>query len=151
MIATPASGPGKAFGSLVHAVLSGVALDADRPAIDAAAAGAARLLGAAEADAGAAARLVARVLASPLLRRAARSPHCRREVPLTLSGRDPALVEGVADLIFEEDGALVVIEFKTDVEIGEHGLERYRRQVGFYVAAARRATGRAAEGILLRV
>jgi hypothetical protein len=93
----------------------------------------------------------ARVLASPLLRRAARSPHCRREVPLTLSGRDPALVEGVADLIFEEDGALVVIEFKTDVEIGEHGLERYRRQVGFYVAAARRATGRAAEGILLRV
>jgi ATP-dependent helicase/nuclease subunit A len=142
---------GKAFGSLVHAVLAGVALDADRPAIDAAAAGAARLLGAAEADAGAAARVVARVLASPLLRRAARSPHCRREVPLTLSGRDPALVEGVADLIFEEDGALVVIEFKTDVEIGEHGLERYRRQVGFYVAAARRATGRAAEGILLRV
>ena len=142
---------GKAFGRLVHAVLAGVSLDAERPAIDAVAASAARLLGAAETDAGAASGLVARVLASPLLQRAARSRRCRREVPLTLSGTDPALVEGIADLIFEEDGAFVVVDFKTDIEIGQHGLERYRRQVGFYVAATQRATGRAAEGILLRV
>jgi ATP-dependent helicase/nuclease subunit A len=142
---------GTAFGTLVHAVLSGVGLDAQRSAVDAVAAGAARLLGAGPGEADAAAELVTRVLGTPLLRRAARSPRCRREVPVTMSGPDAALVEGVADLIFEENGGSVVVEFKTDIEIGEKGLERYRRQVGFYVAAVRLATGRAAEGILLRV
>jgi ATP-dependent exoDNAse (exonuclease V) beta subunit len=142
---------GTAFGTLVHAVLSGVALDAPRSDVAAVTASAARLLGTEPADADAAAELVTRVLETPLLRRAARSPRCRREVPVTMSGPDATLVEGVADLIFEENGGSVVVEFKTDVEIGKQGLERYRRQVGFYVAAVHLTTGRAAEGILLRI
>ena len=60
-------------------------------------------------------------------------------------------IEGVADLVFEEAGEWVVVEFKTDVEIGRVGLERYRRQVGFYAAAVARATGRHATGVLLRI
>ena len=74
---------------------------------------------------------------------------CRREVPVTLSDGDDAIIEGVADLVFEEAGAWVVVEFKTDVEIGKLGLERYRRQVGLYVAAIARATGKDTRGVLL--
>jgi ATP-dependent helicase/nuclease subunit A len=62
-----------------------------------------------------------------------------------------AVVEGVADLVYEDDGRWVVVDFKTDVEIGRQGLERYRRQVGWYAAAMSRATGRPARGVLLRV
>ena len=85
------------------------------------------------------------------MRRAAASSACRRELPLTLSDGENAIIEGVADLVFEDAGAWVVVEFKTDVEIGRVGLERYRRQVGFYAAAVTRATGRDASGVLLRI
>ena len=37
------------------------------------------------------------------------------------------------------------------VFIGVEGLERYRRQVGFYAAAIERATGKRARGALLRL
>ncbi len=110
----------------------------------------ARLLGATADDAAAATDAARRVLASSWIRRAAASGACRREVPLTLSDGEDAIIEGVADLVFEEAGAWVVVEFKTDVEIGRLGLERYRRQVGLYVAAIARATGRNASGVLLR-
>ena len=76
---------------------------------------------------------------------------CRREVPVTLSDGEGAIIEGVADLVFEEGDAWVVVEFKTDVEIGRQGLEKYRRQVGLYVAAVARATGQSASGVLLRI
>ena len=118
---------GTRFGALVHAVLAGVALDAERHCGDAARTQA-RLLGAGPKIA-AAGRRVTRVLASPWIRRAAASGECRREVPLTISDSEDEMIEGVADLVFEEAGAWVVVEFKTDVEIGRPGLERYRRQV----------------------
>ena len=76
----------------------------------------------------------ARVLAHPLVRRAAAAAVCRREWPLTLREEDGSTVEGIADLVFDDDGRWVVVEFKTDVEIGRLGLERYRRQVAFYAA-----------------
>ena len=76
---------------------------------------------------------------------------CRRELPLTLSDGENGIIEGVADLVFDEAGAWVVVEFKTDVEIGRLGLDRYRRQVGLYVSAIARATGRSASGVLLRI
>jgi ATP-dependent helicase/nuclease subunit A len=53
--------------------------------------------------------------------------------------------------VFEADGGWVVVDFKTDVEIGRQGIERYRRQVGLYAAAVARATGQPATGVLLRV
>ena len=56
-----------------------------------------------------------------------------------------------SDLAFVEDGGSVVVDFKTDVEMGVSGLERYRRQVGLYAAAVGLATGAPVEGILLRV
>jgi len=142
---------GTRFGALVHAVMAGVTLDADVAAVETAARTQARLLGATEEEARVAACVACRALASPWVRRAAASRVCRRELPLTLSDSDDAIIEGVADLVFEDGGAWVVVEFKTDVEIGRVGLERYRRQVGFYAAAVTRATGRDASGVLLRL
>jgi ATP-dependent exoDNAse (exonuclease V) beta subunit len=64
---------------------------------------------------------------------------------------DDTLVEGVVDVAFvEDDAGWTVVDFKTDVELAGR-LEEYRRQVGLYVEAIRRATGRAARGVLLRV
>jgi ATP-dependent exoDNAse (exonuclease V) beta subunit len=142
---------GAGFGSLVHAVLATVALDGSPQALQEAADAQARLLGASAADATEASAVAARVLASPLARRAAQSSRCRREVPVTLSDDNGAVVEGVVDLVFEEGGRSVVVDFKTDVEIGRVGLERYRRQVGLYAAAVGLATRGPVEAILLRV
>ena len=74
------------------------------------------------------------------------------------AGSGPALVEGVADLVFQPDaeGAWTVLDFKTDSRpIGDPEFQasqaRYRRQVGLYVRAVERATGQPAKGVLLYV
>ena len=61
---------------------------------------------------------------------------------------DGAMVEGVVDLAFFDEGVWTVVDFKTDVVI-EHELERYTRQVSLYVEALERATGEIARGVLL--
>ncbi len=142
---------GAAFGSLVHAVLAAVPLDGAADAIHEAADIQARLLGASPGEAADAAAVVAQVLMSPIGQRAARSPRCRREVPVTLADEAGAVVEGVVDVVFDEGDRSVVVDFKTDIEIGRLGLDRYRRQVGLYAAAVGLATGRPVEAILLRV
>jgi ATP-dependent exoDNAse (exonuclease V) beta subunit len=144
---------GKRFGTLVHAVLAAVALDADRAAVAAVAKLEARLLGATDDETGAAVDTVAAALAHPLLRRAATAAaagRCRRECPVALA-LDGMLVEGVVDLAFAEDATeWTVVDFKTDVEIAGR-LDEYRRQVAHYAAAVARATGASARAVLLRV
>jgi ATP-dependent exoDNAse (exonuclease V) beta subunit len=145
---------GKRFGSLVHAVLATVDLDAERAAVEAAVALHARLLGATPDEVEAAVETVARALASPLLAeaaRAARAGRCRRETPVALRLDDGTLVEGLVDAAFlDEDRGWTVVDFKTDVELAGR-LDEYRRQVGLYVAAIARASGMPARGVLLRV
>jgi ATP-dependent helicase/nuclease subunit A len=67
-------------------------------------------------DAGAAQRAgeaARRALALPVMQRARAASRVWRELPVWLpQGTD--LVEGVVDLVFEEDGALVVVDYKTD-------------------------------------
>jgi len=48
-------------------------------------------------------------------------------------------------------GEWVVVDFKTDREISEAGIERYSRQVALYAAAIGRATGEVAKGWLVRI
>ena len=67
------------------------------------------------------------VLSHDLLARARRADArgaCRRETPVTLTLDDGTLVEGVVDLAFEEDGAWIVVDYKTDREIGGRGRAR---------------------------
>jgi ATP-dependent exoDNAse (exonuclease V) beta subunit len=145
---------GAAFGLLVHAVLAEVPLDATRPAIDDMAAIQGRVLGATNQDVVAAASVVERVLAHDLLARARTASArgaCRRETPVTYTVDEGALVEGVVDLAFEENGAWTVVDYKTDREIATLGEDRYRRQVAVYAAAIARASGQPANAVLVRI
>jgi ATP-dependent exoDNAse (exonuclease V) beta subunit len=148
---------GKRFGTLVHAVLAVVDLDAGEAAIEAAARAEGRLAGAADEEVAAAAAAAKAALAHPLLRRAAESARrgeCRRETPVMLPGSGGELIEGVVDLAFRETGpagaAWVVVDFKTDAEIAGKKA-RYETQVLLYVEAIRAATGEGARGVLLAV
>jgi ATP-dependent exoDNAse (exonuclease V) beta subunit len=145
---------GKRFGTLVHAVLSVVDLNAGADGVYAIAQLQGRLYGASEAEITAAAETVTRALAHPLMRRAAAASQigqCRRETPVAILLEDGLLVEGIVDLAFMDDtSGWVVADFKTDFEI-EGKLEEYRAQVELYARAIWRATGSAATAVLLRL
>ena len=146
---------GKRFGTLVHAVLSAVALNSDRLGIEETARVQARILGATEEEVAAAVETVHRALRHPLMRRAAAAMsagHCRREVPAAIKLEDGTLVEGVVDLAFRFhlDTTWTVVDYKTDFEV-KGRLEEYRKQVGLYAAAISRATGQEAGATLFRI
>lgn len=143
---------GTRFGTLVHALLSRIDLDATGAEVAAAAAVEGRLLGAPADEVAEAAEVTTRALAHPLLRRAAAAGHggCRREAPVALTLDDGSLVEGVLDVAFLDDDGWTVVDLKTDVALAGR-LAEYRRQVALYARAVARATGRPARGVLFRV
>ena len=115
-----AAAGGRDFGSLVHRILEWVPLDEPE-----------RARGMAEAlapafglDAGAAERAAAaaeRALALPVMQRARRAARLWRELPLWFP-EGAELLEGVIDLAFEEDGGLVIVDYKTDGIAAEQAL-----------------------------
>jgi ATP-dependent exoDNAse (exonuclease V) beta subunit len=144
---------GPRFGTLVHAALATVALDATPAQVAEAVTLQARILGAPTDEAQAATALVAAALGHPLLARARdawRDGRCRRETPI--AGREPdgSLIEGVLDLAFEDADGWTVVDFKTDAEVAAE-LPRYRRQVGVYASVVGRATGKPVRAVLMRL
>jgi len=144
---------GKRFGILLHATLPDVDLAADAASVALLAANLGRVLGATEEEVAAAAAATVAALRHPLLRRAAASADCRREVPVSQVLADGVLVEGSADLAFreqtEEGPRWVVVDFKSDSHPEQE--PRYRAQIGAYVEAVRVATGEAGRGVILAV
>lgn len=144
---------GPRFGSLVHATMAIVPLDATSEQIGGVTRIQAKILGATPQELEAAQRIVAATLAHPLLRSAeaaSRYGRCRREVPIAWVEPSGLLMEGVLDLAFEENGRWTVLDFKTDRELGT-AENNYRRQVGLYTRALAQATRKASRGILIRV
>jgi len=141
---------GARFGSLVHAVLATVPLDAAAAQVERAAGTHARLLNASGDEVRASVDAVLAVLRHELLARARASSHVRRETPITWLHEDGTLTEGVLDLAFEEDGGTVVVDFKTDHELAA-GETRYRAQLRQYLHAVSHVTRRPASGVLFRV
>ena len=144
---------GARFGILVHALLAHVPLDATMEQITHLSALQARLLRASDAERAAAAEMVDRALRHALLARAraalAAGRSCRREVSLGVVV-DGVVVDGQADLLFDDGDRWLVVDFKTDVEItGSEAV--YQRQVALYMNAAQRAIGATVEGALIRV
>ncbi len=77
---------------------------------------------------------------SELYARMQRSACCRREFPFTAlhptAEGENTVVQGIADCVFEEDGALVIVDYKTDrVTDGSTLVERYREQLTVYKRA----------------
>jgi len=141
---------GPRFGTLVHAVLATLPLDANRELVERGAGVQARILGAPAEEVRAAIDVVSRVLGHELLARARAASSVKRETPVAWVQKDGTLIEGVLDLAFDEGDATVVVDFKTDYELAA-GETRYRAQLQQYLAAVSRATGRAATGVLFRV
>jgi ATP-dependent exoDNAse (exonuclease V) beta subunit len=150
---------GARFGSLVHATLATVPLDAGEETIRAVASAQARILPTdgrepyADEEVYAAVEVVASLLTSPLfdrVREAGRAGRCDRELPITWTAPDGTLIEGTIDLAFEDAGGLTVVDFKTDRELSTD-LERYRRQLTVYCQALSLLRGKPARGILARV
>jgi ATP-dependent exoDNAse (exonuclease V) beta subunit len=149
-IARP-SGP--RFGTLVHAILATVALDAQPDAIAELARAQGRIRGSTPEESAAATALVEATLAHPLLARAReawRDNRCRREAPVTGVQADGSILEGVLDLAFEEDDGWTVVDFKTQAEL-VGPLVRHRRQVAAYALVVAGVTGRPARAVLLRL
>jgi ATP-dependent exoDNAse (exonuclease V) beta subunit len=144
---------GKRFGSLVHAVVSVVALDADRDGVEKVAELQGRILGASREEVDAAIETVVAVIRHPTILQGVGSNNYRREVPVTLKLQDNLMIEGVVDLAYRVDsanGAWTVVDYKTDFEI-QGRVEEYSRQVWLYALAISRATGMKSRPVLLRV
>ena len=144
---------GKRFGIFVHALLAAVPLDASAKDVEDLARLHAKVLGATDAERDEAARVVTRAIAHPVLAEAREAETsgraCRREAAVSIV-IDDVLVDGQVDLAFETEDGWVVVDFKTDAEIGASE-ESYRRQVALYVHAIAAVTQRPARGLLLRV
>ena len=141
---------GRRFGSLVHAVMSGIALDTGRSAIERSVSLQARILGASDDEIAAAREAVAAALAHPLLVRARAAQRCHREYPVVLPLADGKLLEGIVDLAFVENDAWIVVDFKTDADLSaSRGL--YERQLRWYGYALARLTQIRAYGYLLAI
>ncbi|MGE0444709.1 MAG: UvrD-helicase domain-containing protein [Vicinamibacterales bacterium] len=150
--AAPGRPAGRRYGTLVHAALSTVPLDADAAAIDTIVATQGRIVGATSDEVASAATLVATALAHPLFAAARAAEHagrCLREMPVTATV-DGVVIEGVVDFAFDSGDGYVVIDFKTDRAEGE-ALDRYARQVQFYADAIAKATARPARAVLMQV
>ena len=141
---------GPRFGTLVHAVLATVPLDAPDEVIARTAQTQARIIDAPAPEISAAVVVVSAVLRHDLIARARASTSVKRETPVSWVQKDGMLIEGVLDLAFDEGGETVVVDFKTDHELAA-GETRYRAQLLQYVNAVARATGRPAAGVLFRV
>jgi hypothetical protein len=144
---------GPRFGTLVHATLATVALDAGSAAIEESVALQARILGAPADEITAASTVVAAALAHPLIARAHeawRSGRCRRETPVAVQDADGTMIEGVLDLAFEDEQGWTVVDFKTDAELAA-ALPRYRRQVALYASVIARTTSRPVTAVLMHV
>ena len=94
-------------------------------------------------------RAVERFFESPLAGRIAESPLVMREKKFTVSvpayeiypflsdfPEEEVLLQGIADLVFLEDGKLTVVDYKTDsLETEEEFIEKYSSQVMTYKRA----------------
>ena len=100
---------------------------------------------------------ILRFLESPLAGRmhlAAKAGKLRKEQPFMLgipadrlSEEFPAteqiIVQGIIDVFFEEDGEIVLLDYKTDVIKSPQELaDRYRVQLDYYAEALERMTGK---------
>ncbi|HEX4211417.1 MAG TPA: UvrD-helicase domain-containing protein, partial [Candidatus Binataceae bacterium] len=143
---------GNRFGTLVHAIMARIALDAEVTAITQSAAFYGRIVNATPDEITAAIDAVIAALGSPVIARARAALELRRESPLIATLDDGLLVEGIADLIFLEahEGGRrwVLVDFKTDADLAPR-LDEYRTQVALYLRALTRATSLPAVGLLL--
>jgi len=152
--ARPADSPdrfsGREFGTLVHGVLERI--DLRSPGDVAAVAHALAIMEGLDKDeAEAVAVLVEYALESDVMIRARNADLVVKEMPLCLPHGD-GFLEGSLDLVFEEDGELVVVDYKTNL-LGPGGLDmlenHYTPQALTYGLALTKILGRPVKEVVL--
>jgi ATP-dependent helicase/nuclease subunit A len=147
---------GARFGTLVHATLATIPLDATEETIAAVAAAQGRILpGArvepyADEEVDAAAGAVAALLRHELFDRIRSAARVQRELPIVWVAPDGSLVEGAIDLVFSDADGLTVVDFKTDRELSADR-DRYTRQLAVYGRALSAIERTAVRCVLVRV
>jgi ATP-dependent helicase/nuclease subunit A len=138
-------GKARDFGVAVHALLERIDL-ARHDGTEAPAAAVAAEFGLQE-RADEIASCARHAISSDVVRRALASPRMLREVAFTAplpEAKDLGLAEGRIDLLFVENGQIVLVDFKTD-DVRHNKLDRrvaaYRTQALVYAWAATRTTG----------
>jgi ATP-dependent helicase/nuclease subunit A len=135
---------GRGFGSLVHRILEWVPLHDCAPAAVAEMATAlAPAFGLGAEAAARAAETASRVLAMPLLDRARGARRVYREL-LVWFPEGEELLEGVVDLVYEEERGLVIVDYKTDHIAPEQALAQaahHAPQLQLYGRGLAQATG----------
>lgn len=59
------------------------------------------------------------------------------------TSNEKILIQGIADCVFEENGELILLDYKTDrVDSAEELLSRYKKQIMFYKTAVEKALGK---------
>ena len=128
---------GAEFGTAVHRVLELSNLSSSAP-IERIASDVAMAAGL--GNPGLLASLARNALASETVAKAATRDHWL-ELPVTAFD-GTVVLEGIADLVFrEDDGSLVIVDFKTDLEMRDELLEKYWRQLTAYAELIATATG----------
>ncbi|WP_238994886.1 UvrD-helicase domain-containing protein [Gordonia sp. JH63] len=137
-LASVDSGP--ALGTALHAALESVALDAEPELVEESARAAASAAGLVDVEHFVS--MVRAALASEPVRRAAEREHWRE---MQLAGIGPvgtSAIEGIADLVFrEDDGSLVIVDYKTNVGVSAATLEAYWAQLSIYAHLLRTVAG----------
>ncbi len=85
-----------------------------------------------------------------MIARARGVKRAHREYPVTLRLDGNRVMEGVIDLAFVEKREWVVVDFKTDAELGDKR-RQYERQLQWYAYALKEITGMGARAVLLGV
>ena len=127
------------LGGVVHATLQQGALGDEHGlrALATALAADAGLAG----EAGTAHELALACWRSAPVREAAAAGRCWRELPMA-AVVDGVLIEGTADLVYERDGGLVLVDYKTDRGVDAQTVRgRYELQIGAYALALEAAAG----------
>jgi ATP-dependent helicase/nuclease subunit A len=133
---------GRAFGALVHRILEWIPLDQPQAAY-AMAESLGPSFGLEATEARRAAEAVTQALSLPVMERARRAVRVWRELPVWLPDEGD-LIEGIVDLVFEEEGALVVVDYKSDHVAEERLIDQaahHAPQLQIYGRALALATG----------
>lgn len=90
------------------------------------------------------------VFNSEPVRRAAVQEHWQEMQLAGMSPNETIVVEGIADLVYrEDDGSLVIVDYKTDVGVTATTLEAYWTQLSVYADLLARATGETVSRVVL--
>lgn len=140
---------GAGLGTALHALLETVPLDtALDSAFDNKARSAGSLAGLIDLDRFV--LLAKSVFGSEPVNRAAAREHWQEMQLAGMSPDETIVVEGIADLVYREDGgSLVIVDYKTDVGVTAETLEAYWTQLSVYAHLLTRATGETVSRVVL--